>query len=132
MSALLLGGKVKLDTVIDHVPLASCMHVIYEDVVDQSPSRISADSFWKCSGAEEIPNGNLAVKTESAKGAMKVVSSADSADNWIYQTPEFASSFVKTSAPASCARVCSTAGRGCLSRLTLRRFCLLSSHCGDL
>ena len=48
-----------------------------------------------------------------------VVSSLDSGAKGICQKPELASSFEKTVAPATRAKVWSTAGRTCLSRWTL-------------
>ena len=49
-----------------------------------------------------------------------MVSRAEDDARGICQNPELASSFVNTRAPANCASVGSTAGSGCLSRLTLR------------
>ena len=50
---------------------------------------------------------------------MKVGGNALSLSSGICQNPELASKVENTRAPTSCARDCSTAGRGCLSRLTL-------------
>ena len=80
------------------------------------PSRIRDILFWKCSGADEIPNGKR-WKQYLPKGVMNVVNSDDSCDRGTCQKPEFASNFVNTSAFRSCASVSSTAGSMCLSRL---------------
>ena len=65
---------------------------------------------WKCSGAEVIPNGKQ-LKQYLPKGVRNVINSEESIDSGICQNPKLVSSFVNTWAPASCARVCSTAGR---------------------
>ena len=82
------------------------------------PVKISDIRLWKCSGADDIPNGSL-WKRYRPKGVMKVVSREDSSERGICQKPAFASSFDITLAPASWARTWSTAGRGCCSRCTL-------------
>ena len=79
---------------------------------------ISAIRLWKCSGADVIPKGSL-LKQKRPNGVIKVVKSADSGERDTCQNPEFASNLEKTFAPARCANVCSTAGKGCLSRFTL-------------
>lgn len=59
------------------------------------------------------------VKQYLPNGVMKVVSNALSLSSGICPNPELASRVENTWAPASCARDCSTAERGCLSHLTL-------------
>ena len=75
-----------------------------------SPAMTSDICFWKYSGAEVIPNGSL-LKQNLPNGVMNVVRMADSSESRICQNPELASSFEKTLAPVSWAKICSTEGR---------------------
>ena len=59
------------------------------------------------------------MKQKRPKGVMNVVKHDDVAESGICQNPELASSLVKTFAPGICARICSTAGMGWRSLLTL-------------
>ena len=67
--------------------------------------------FWKCLGADLIPKGRW-LKQNMPNGVIKVVSFADPGERPICQNPEFASSLLNTVAPANCARVWSTLGKG--------------------
>ena len=89
--------------------------------------RISDIRLWKCSGAELIPKGNR-LKQNLPNGVIKVVSREDFSARGICQNPELASSFVNTLAPASCASVCSIAGRGWRSLQTFSFTRVKSTH----
>jgi len=65
-----------------------------------------------------MPKGKC-LKQYRPYGEIKVVSKADSRERGICQNPELASKVENTVAPASCVIVCSTAGKGCLSRQML-------------
>ena len=65
-----------------------------------------------------MPNGKR-LKQYLPNGVRNVVSDLDSGAKGIRQKPELASNFEKTVAPATRAKVWSTAGRMCLSRWTL-------------
>ena len=73
--------------------------------------------FWKCSGALDIPNGNL-LKQNRPAGVMNVVSRRDVGDKEICQNPLFASSLLNSLAPVSWASTLSTLGSGCTSLMT--------------
>ena len=75
------------------------------------PSKTCEIRFWKCVGAELIPNGRR-LKLNRPNSVMKVVSLDDSGDKPISQNPEFASSLLNTFVPASGASVWSTQGKG--------------------
>ena len=59
---------------------------------------------------------------------MKVVRSRKLSASGVCQNPQLASSLLKTVAPASCARVSSTVGKGCTSCKTLSFSGMKSTH----
>ena len=94
------------------------MMLSMRQTVPSRPFRVSDILRWKCSGADDIPNGRRR-KLWKPNGVMKVVRSAEAGDRGICQTPELASNVANTFALASCARVWSMAGSWCLSLLML-------------
>ena len=81
-------------------------------------ARIPLIRLWKCSGALEIPKGNL-LKQNLPNGVINVVRRRDAGESGICQNPLFASSLVNILASVSCARVLSTLGSGWTSLRTL-------------
>ena len=92
--------------------------------IPSSPSRIWLICLWKSSGALEIPKGSL-LKQYLPKGVIHVnaVSGLDSLASRTCQNPLFASSLLKSLAPATCswASVLSTLGMGWTSHRSVWR-----------
>ena len=115
--------------------LASCSSddspkIMLSSIMRSTPGRSSRTLcflFWKCSGADVIPNGKRR-KQYLPKGVMKVVSSWDVGARGICQNPDLASSFVNTFAPASRPSVWSADGNSCFSLMTLSLSFVRSTH----
>ncbi len=91
------------------------------------PCSVSDIRQLKCSGGDEMPKGIL-WKQKRPKGVINVVSRVNCGASGICQNPELASSFEKILAPASCAKVWSTAGRTCHSLRMLWLSCVRSTQ----
>ena len=65
-----------------------------ENIVHEAygPFNVLRDFFWKCSGADVMPNGNR-LKQNLPNGVMNVVCRADSFASGICENPELASIF---------------------------------------
>ena len=85
-----------------------------EDVINETNNSFQVTKDFVHAVPDMMPNGNH-LKDYRQKGFLNVVRGIDSGERGICQNPELASSLENTLAPASCAIVWSTEGRGCRS-----------------
>ena len=138
LNSHLFGFKVtSLDRILSNTAvihwLCYCCVLPYtrtSSIWHNTPSRPASVLFIRlreCSGALEIPKGNL-LKQYRPFGMMNVVRCREGLASGICQNPLLVSNLVKTLAPASCDRISSTVGNGWTSSSTLSFRGFKSTH----